>query len=85
MFFPMGADAPVTRVKPGKALRKERAKARTPSQDIRFRLFLAAFPQKQYAVHKNVCTKALKKALVLFCCKNRRVRAILYPVKNDKA
>ena len=47
----------VTRVKPGKALRKERAKAHAPSQDIRFRLFLAAFPPERMQVHKNVCTK----------------------------
>ena len=59
MFFPMGADAPVTRVKPGKALRKWRAaiRRRTPSQDIRFQSPLLAFPKEQYAVHKNVCTK----------------------------
>lgn len=47
----------VTRVKPGKALRKERAKAHAPSQDIRFQSPLLAFPKEQYAVHKNVCTK----------------------------
>ena len=68
MFFPFGANAPVTRKKSVKALRKGRAAIRraAPSQDIRLRQFAAAFPQKQYAVHKNVCTKALKKALVLF-------------------
>ena len=41
----------------GKALRKERAKAHAPSQDIRFQSPLLAFPKEQYAVHKNVCTK----------------------------
>ena len=41
----------------GKALRKERAKAHAPSQDIRFRLFLAAFQPERMRVHKNVCTK----------------------------
>ena len=41
----------------GKALRKERAKAHAPSQDIRFLLFLAAFPPERMRVHKNVCTK----------------------------
>ena len=56
----------VTRVKPGKALRKERAKARTPSQDIRFLLFLAAFPPERYAVHKNVCTKVFSKLWCFF-------------------
>ena len=49
MFFPMGAGAPVTRVKPGKALRKERAFAHAPSQDIRFQSPLLAFPKEQYA------------------------------------
>ena len=41
----------------GKALRKERTKVHAPSQDIRFRLFLAAFPPERMQVHKNVCTK----------------------------
>ena len=41
----------------GKALRKKRAKAYAPSQDIRSRLFLAAFPPERMQVHKNVCTK----------------------------
>ena len=53
----------------GKALRKERAKAHAPSQDIRFRLFLAAFPPERMRVHKDVCTKAFV-ALVLFVCTN---------------
>ena len=44
----------------GKALRKERAKAHAPSQDIRFRLFLAAFPPERMQVHKNVYIKAKK-------------------------
>ena len=57
MFFPFGANAPVTRKKSGKALRKGRAKAHAPSQDIRFLLFLAAFPPERMQVHKNVCTK----------------------------
>ena len=66
----------------GKALRKEWAFARTLSQDIRFRLFLAAFPPERMQVHKNVCTKAFV-ALVLFVYMNRRsVFIILYCVKN---
>ena len=44
-----GRSSAVTRVKPGKALRKERAKARAPSQDIRFQSPLLAFPKEQYA------------------------------------
>ena len=71
MFFPIGAGAPVTRVKPGKALRKEWAFARTLSQDIRFRLFLAAFPPERMQVHKNVCTKA-KNGFGAFCLYERR-------------
>ena len=85
MFFPIGADAPVTRVKPGKALRKERAKARTPSQDIRFLLFLAAFPPERMQVHKNVCTKVGKNFGAFLLQKPAGAYApILYFVKNDK-
>ena len=86
MFFPMGADAPVTRVKPGKALRKERAKAHVPSQDIRFQSPLLAFPKEQYAVHKNVCTKVWKKLWCFFIAETggSGTAPILYYVKNDK-
>ena len=49
MFFPFGANAPVTRKKSGKALRKGRAAIRrtAPSQDIRFQSPLLAFPKEQ--------------------------------------
>ena len=49
MFFPFGANAPVTRKKSGKALRKGRAAIRrtAPSQDIRFQPPLLAFPKEQ--------------------------------------
>ena len=56
MLFPIGAAAR-SLAGAGKALRKERAKAHAPSQDIRFQSPLLAFPKEQYAVHKNVCTK----------------------------
>ncbi len=58
MFFPFGANAPVTRVKPGKALRKERGFC--PTHQVRIfgsnlRFWLSQ--RSKYAVHKNVCTK----------------------------
>ena len=84
MFFPIGAAAqPLAGA--GKALRKERAKARTLSQDIRFRLFLAAFQPERMQVHKNVCTKAKKWLWCFFILTRRSGTApILYIVKNDK-
>ena len=65
MFFPT-AQVRRSLAGAGKALRKEWAFARTLSQDIRFRLFLAAFPPERMQVHKNVCTKA-KNGFGAFC------------------
>ena len=58
---------------------------RTLSQDIRFLLFLAAFPPERMRVHKNVCTKAKKWLWCFFILTRRSGTApILYEVKNDK-
>ena len=83
MFFPIGAGAPVTRVKPGKALRKERAFAPRTESGYSVPIFSPAFPAERMRVHKNVCTEAFV-ALVLFYCDFRsRTAPILYCVKND--
>ena len=86
MFVPMGAAAR-SLAGAGKALRKGRAAIRrgSPSQDIRFRSPLLAFPKEQYAVHKNVCTKVWKKLWCFLLQKPAGAYApILYFVKNDK-
>ena len=70
MFFPIGAGAPVTRVKPRKALRKEWAFAPRTESGYSVPIFSPAFPMGCMRVHKCVCTKVPKRALVLFCCKN---------------
>lgn len=69
MFFPIGAGAPVTRVKPGKALRKEWAFAPRTESGYSVPIFSPAFPMGCMRVHKCVCTEAFV-ALVLFVCTN---------------
>ena len=77
MFFPMGARAPVTRVKPGKALRKGRAaiRRRAPSQDIRFQSPIRLSRRSNVQCIKTFAPK-FEKTLVLFYCGNRRERTL---------
>ena len=72
--------------KAGKAKATRAAiRRRAQSQDIRFRLFLAAFQPERMQVHKNVCTKAKKWLWCFFILTRRSGTApILYSVKNDK-
>ena len=85
MFFPIGAGAPVTRVKPGKALRKERAFAPRTESGYSVPIFSPAFPAERMRVHKNVCTKAKKWLWCFLFVRTAGVYTpILYGIKNDK-
>ena len=56
MFFPTAQQRGHSRER-GRLCGKNGLLPHAPSQDIRFLLFLAAFPPERMRVHKNVCTK----------------------------
>ena len=84
MFFPTAQRRGHSRER-GRLCGKNGLLPHAPSQDIRFRLFLAAFSPECMQVHKNVCTKVWKNFGAFLLQKPAGAYApILYGVKNDK-
>ena len=75
MFFPIGAGAPVTRVKPGKALRKEWAFDPRTESGYSVPIFSPAFPMGCMRVHKCVCTEAFVASVLFYSGEAERNRS----------